>query len=263
MSADSLFMDIDSWLILFVLSSSMCTAAWLGRRAWSRHNKRTEAFEDELKIVLGASLSLFGLLVGFILSFAISGYNTRIAAEENEAIAIGNAIQHTTLLEDRYQERAEQLLTEYLDLRIQFYETSDETQRVRLRLQAIDSQTRMWMLVSRIARAEPNAILNTVLGVSTTLYVSQQKTMASWRRQIPNMAWVMLLLFGMCSNFLIGYNMRGQRGNHLLLLTTPVITALTLFMIAEIDVPGRGLIHVVPDNLQAIRVTLRHGGLVP
>ncbi|QDQ87732.1 hypothetical protein FMZ60_09115 [Alcaligenaceae bacterium SJ-26] len=263
MSVDFLFMGIDSWLTLCVFLFGLCAAAWLGKRTWSRHYRRTEAFEDELKVVLGASLSLFGLLVGFILSFAISGYNARIAAEENEAIAIGNAIQHTTLLEDRYQARAEQLLTEYLELRIRFYETGNEVLRAQLRLQAIELQTRMWSLISRIARAEPNAIVNTVLAASTALYVSQQKTMASWRRQIPNAAWIMLLLFGVCSNFLIGYNTRGRQGSHLLLLTTPVITALTLFMIAEIDVPGRGLIHVVPDNLQAIKITLEHGGLTP
>ena len=67
----------------------------------------------------------------------------------------------------------------------------------------------------------------------------------------------------MCSNFLIGYNIRGRNSGSALLLVVPAITALAMFLIAEIDVPGKGLIHVTPDNLQAIRATLSAGGLAP
>ena len=41
----------------------------------------------------------------------------------------------------------------------------------------------------------------------------------------------------------------------------PIFTALALFMIAEIDVPGKGLIRVAPDNLNALILTLEQGGL--
>ena len=41
------------------------------------------------------------------------------------------------------------------------------------------------------------------------------------------------------------------------------VTALALFMIAEIDVPGKGFIHVSPDNLTAVRTTISNGGLMP
>lgn len=66
-------------------------SALLGKFTWGRKFEHDAVTEDEIKIVLGATLSLFGLLIGFILSFAIGGYNARVAAEENEAIAIGNA----------------------------------------------------------------------------------------------------------------------------------------------------------------------------
>ena len=34
-------------------------------------------------------------------------------------------------------------------------------------------------------------------------------------------------------------------------------------MISEIDVPGKGVIHVTPQNLEALQVTLSKGGLTP
>ncbi|CAM4218459.1 hypothetical protein [Kerstersia similis] len=258
-----LAVDIYSWATLLALLGSLSLAALLGKYTWGRRFKHTNTTDDELKVVLGAALSLFALLIGFILSFAINGYNQRVMSEENEAIAIGNALQHTTLLDESQQEQAEAMLRQYLALRIQFFETNDDAQRAELRLQAIQLQTRMWTAISKIALAHPNTIFKTALDASSNLYTSQQKTMSSWRRQVPNAAWAILLMFGLCSSFMIGYNIRGREGSNLLILTFPVITALALFLIAEIDVPGRGLIQVVPSNLEAITVTLAHGGLAP
>lgn len=253
--------DSNSWLLLMGIFVSLSLAAFLGKFTWGRKPKRDPINEDGLKIVLGATLSLFGLLLGFILSFAISGYNTRVTAEENEAIAIGNALQRTTLLQAQHQGPAQKMLLDYLQLRIQFFDSSDDEQRAQARLASIRMQTRMWVLISNITKANPDPILTTALNACNDLYTTQQKTMASWRHQIPVAAWVILLVFGLCSNFLIGYNIRGDKHNALIFIT-PAVTALALFMIAEIDVPGKGIIHVQPDNLKTISITLAHGGLI-
>ena len=91
--------DLYSWILLVAILVGLSFAAFLGKFSWRPGFAHDAKTEDELKIVLGATLSLFGLLIGFTLSFAISGYNTRMAAEENEAIAIGNAFQRVTLLQ--------------------------------------------------------------------------------------------------------------------------------------------------------------------
>ncbi len=257
------FVDATSWALLLAMLCSLGLAALAGKFSWGRAASRDAAAEDDLKIVLGATLSLFGLLMGFTLSFAISGYNTRMSAEENEAIAIGNAFQWTAALDAGHQPQAQAMLQDYLSLRIRFFDTVDEGQRAQVRMESIRLQTRMWQLISKVAKASGDPQLGSALGASNALYVAQQKTMASWRRQIPGAAWAILMAFGLCSNFLIGYNSRGRPGGRALIFMVPVVTALTLFMIAEIDVPGKGIIHVVPDNLQAVRVTVENGGLAP
>lgn len=219
---------------------------------------------EEMKVILGATLSLFGLLMGFLLSIAISGYNSRVAGEENEAIVIGNAFQRTTLLLSESQvSQAEVLLHDYLNLRIRFFEADDETERARIRMDSIRAQTAMWKVVSVLAKQNPNPVMTSVLSATNDLYTSQQKTMAGWRHQVPEAAWAILILFGLCSNFLIGYIMEGKDGRRSLLLVVPLITALALFMISEVDIPGRGMIHVTPHNLKALQVTLQQGGLMP
>lgn len=258
-----LAIDLYSWMLLIGIFALLSLAAFLGKFTWGKKFKHDVIADDELKIVLGATLSLFGLLIGFILSFAIGGYNTRVAAEENEAIAIGNAFQRSTLLKDSHQQQAKDILQEYLSLRTQFFETMNDEQRAQIRMESIRMQTHMWELISKIAKASPDPVIATALNACNDLYTSQQKTMASWRHQIPAAAWFLLIIFGVCSNFLIGYNIRGRKGRSALIFVIPVVTALALFMIAEIDVPGKGLIHVSPSNLTALRITLSGGGLMP
>ncbi|EPJ92798.1 MULTISPECIES: hypothetical protein [Pseudomonas] len=253
--------DVNSWYLLVSMLLGLCVAAFAGKMTWGQTVRRDAAFDDELKVVLGGTLSMFGLLMGFILSFAISGLNTRMTAEENEAIAIGNAFQRTTLLSESQQEQAEKMLMDYLAIRISFFATEDDDQRAAIRLDSIKMQSHMWALISKIAKEKPSSVIVTALNATNELYVSQQKTMASWRPQIPGVAWALLILFAICSNFLIGYNVKGSRGGNTLVCVMPIFTALALFMIAEIDVPGKGIIQVVPDNLRALIVTLEHGGL--
>ena len=255
--------DLYSWILLAAILVGLSFAAFLGKFTWRPGFEHDAKTEDELKIVLGATLSLFGLLIGFTLSFAISGYNTRMAAEENEAIVIGNAFQRVTLLQESHQDQARGILQDYLSLRIRFFETMDDDMRMSIRMESIRMQTRMWTLISRIAKASPDPVIATALNACNDLYTAQQKTMASWRHQIPGAAWAILLVFGLCSNFLIGYNIRGKSGSNTLIFIIPAVTALALFMIAEIDVPGKGIIHVSPDNLTAVRATISNGGLMP
>ena len=255
------YIDIYSWLLLAFMSVGLILSAFLGKIAWGKRVRHDADFSDELKIVLGGTLSLFGLLMGFLLTFAISGHNTRMAAEENEAIVIGNAFQRTSLLEAAYQPQAEQMLKDYLALRINYFSTDNDDKRTAIRMESIRIQTQMWRYVSKIAKDNPTPVIVMVLESCNDLYTAQQKTMSSWRHQIPGIAWALLIRFAVCSNFMIGYNIRGKVGSNVLICTMPLITALALFMIAEIDVPGKGLIHVEPDNLRSILVTLGQGGL--
>ncbi|MCB4812547.1 hypothetical protein QDQ39_06940 [Providencia rettgeri] len=45
-----------------------------------------------------------------------------------------------------------------------------------------------------------------------------------------------------------------------MILILPSLTTLALFMIAEIDVPGEGMIHVTPDDLIMLQEFLFRDG---
>lgn len=251
-------LNLESLWVLLGAFVVLSVAALLGKalRAWL---DRIEVVADDVvKIVLGASLSLFGLLLGFLLSFAISGYNARMQAEENEALVMGHAFQRMALMAPKDQQPAERMLQEYLKLRIDFFSATDAAQRQQARIDSVRLQSRMWLWLSERVRTDPSLVHQSVLDACDALYESQQKTLSSWRAQIPLPAWVMALLFAWCSSFLIGYTVHGVRGNTALVIIVPGLVAVSLYVIAQIDIPGEGLIHVLPDNMRILQEMLLH-----
>ncbi|HGN1705235.1 TPA: hypothetical protein ACKRTE_001066 [Providencia rettgeri] len=240
---------IDSILLFIITFILLVISAYIGKYIFKRKLAHEEATDDEAKIILGAILSLLGLLIGFVLSISINGYNNRQQTEENEAIAIGTAYQRAQLLSTDDRNKSSLLIQEYLEARIEFFKSGVSDENSQWRTVSLDKQNQLWEIAVKEAAQSPNPIVASVLSAFSDLYLSQQKTMASWRHQIPNATWFLLIFFAICSNILIGYNIRGTKGKNWLILILPSLTTLALFMIAEIDVPGEGMIHVTPDDL--------------
>ncbi|MCW2255178.1 Na+-driven multidrug efflux pump [Providencia alcalifaciens] len=119
---------IDSFLLFTITFVLLVISAYTGKFIFKRKNAHEDAEDDEARIILGAILSLLGLLIGFVLSISINGYNNRQQTEENEAIAIGIAYQRAQILDSSDREQAIHLLQQYLDARIEFFKSgiSDE-----------------------------------------------------------------------------------------------------------------------------------------
>jgi hypothetical protein len=83
---------------------------------------------------------------------------------------------------------------------------------------------------------------------------SQGYTRAAWWNRIPVAAWVLLATIAIGCNLLIGYS--AHRTYRLLFLVLPLAVSVSFFLIADIDSPRGGLIHVQPQNLEILYQTL-------
>lgn len=249
---------MNSVVLFVVIFLFMLGASIIGKCLFKKKHRGDALADDEAKIILGALLSLLFLLMGFVLSIAIGGYNAREQTEEQEAIAIANALQNTAMLSQEGQQQAYPLLERYLTTRIAFFNSGTRHYSQPLQEQSIALQKKLW----GIARVEANTSsvngFSLLLSSYTELYNTQARTTAGWRDQIPGAAWLLLIILSIAANYLIGHHIRGLRGRNSLIITLPLLTTLALFMIAEIDVPGEGVIYVKPDNLVALQTTMLH-----
>ena len=250
---------MNSVVLFIVIFLLMFGSSVFGKYLFKKRQRDDERADDEAKIILGALLSLLFLVMGFILSIAIGGYNAREQTEEQEAIAVANAAQNTAMLNEESQREAYPLLQKYLTTRIAFFNSGTHIYSKELQNKSIEIQKALWTIAMGEAKTTSVNGFSLVLSSYTELYNSQARTTAGWRDQIPRAAWLLLIIFSVAANYLIGRNIRGLRGRNSLILTLPLLTTMALFMIAEIDVPGEGVIYVKPDNL----VTLQETSFIP
>ena len=84
---------------------------------------------------------------------------------------------------------------------------------------------------------------------------SQGYTQAAWWNRIPVAAWILLISIGIFCNVLIGYIAHDRIAFPFWIL--PIFLAISLFLIADIDSPRRGVIRVNPQNLESLKDSLR------
>jgi hypothetical protein len=247
----------DSPLLIFVVSF---TVLWLAARLGYSLLRRRLGLEEDARehfgVILGATLTLLVLLIGFTFSMAIGRYDQRKDYEDAEATAISAELVRAGLLPPGDAASVRALLGKYLDQRIAFYLAPDEQQ-----LHAIDAHTAklrndLWSAVQAPAAAQPNPLIAQIVPGLVDVFKAQEHTQAAWWNRIPHAAWGLMGVIAICSNLLVGYGARHTKGGEFLLLVLPLIVAVAFLLIADIDSPRGGLIHVSPLDLQSLSESL-------
>jgi len=247
---------LDRPVLVLVLSfAGFWAAAWFGRRYRARRPAHEEKADEDFSFVLGGTLTLLGLLIGFTFSMAVARYDQRKSLEEQEANAIGTEYARADLLPAADAARVRELLQGYLEQRLLFY-----TSRDPLRLRQVDARTRrlqaeLWAAVAKHVAAQRDPVTALVAAGMNDVLNSQGYTQAAWWNRIPRAAWALLVAIALFCNVLIGYGAHGKRASLLLIL--PIALSVTLFLIADIESPRGGVIRVHPQNLESVAESLR------
>jgi len=246
-------------LLVFALSFiGLWLSARIGASFLRRQRHLEEGMREDFGVILAATLTLLALLIGFSFSMATSRFDQRKNYEEAEANAIGTEYVRADLLPAADAERVRVLLRSYLDQRILFYRTHDEQQIRQINTRTAQLQAELWSAVLAPAAAQPTSMMVAlaVSGMNDVLN-SQGYTQAAWWNRIPNAAWALMAAIAICCNLLVGYGSRSITAEPKLLLVLPFLVAIAFLLIADIDAPRHGLIHVTPQNLISLAESLR------
>jgi hypothetical protein len=243
-------------ILVFVFSLPVLwTSARIGATFKKRQPDRENHGNDDFDILLGATLTLVALIIGFSFSMAVSRYDQRKNLEEQEANAIGTEYVRAQLLPAADAARVRALLKSYLDQRILVYKTPVEEALRRINAQNAQLQTQMWSAVETPAAAQPTPMAALVVAGMNDVLNSQGYTQAAWWNRIPVAAWTLLIVISIFCNLLIGYRAQGK--SPFLFLIFPIALSISLFLIADIDSPQRGVIRLRPQNLESLAESLK------
>jgi len=233
-----------SFLVLWLAA---LVAGWWGNR---KHALPEEVRGDH-GVVLAASLTLLGLIIGFSFSMATGRYDLRKNYEEAEANAIGTEYVRADLLGPEDAARVQEMLRRYTDLRIQFYYAGRRDDLTQIIRQTAQIQNQLWVAASRSAMSQPTPVRALAVAGMNDVINSQGYTQAAWWNRIPVGAWCLMFGIALFCNVLLGYGVRKVVVR--LLMVLPLVVAVSFFLIADIDSPRGGIIRVHPQNLHSLR----------
>ena len=210
---------------------------------------------EDFGTVVGGTLTLLGLIIGFSFSMVITRYDQRKSYEEGEANAIGTEYARAGLLSTDDGQRVRQLLRQYLDQRILFYMTAGRGSLGQINDRTAQLQMDLWTTVCTESERHPTPVVALVTSGMNDVLNSQGYTQAAWWNRLPLMAWCLVGEIAVFSNLLVGYG--SHRTSTRVFCVLPLAVSLSLALIADIDSPRGGLIRVMPQNLISVAESVR------
>ncbi len=230
-------------------------AAWVGWSVLRKRRVMDEAAREDYGLIVSSTLTLLALLIGFSFSMAVTRYDLRKNYEEAEANAIGTEFVRAGLLAPAEAKTVRSLLSDYLDQRIAFYTSRDAQQLRQINSRTAQLQNDLWFAVQAPATAQPTPVLALAVSGMNDVLNSQGYTQAAWWNRIPQAAWALMVILAISCNLLVGYGARTTSRSGLLLVL-PLIVSLAFLLVADIDSPRAGFIHVTPQNLLSLSASL-------
>jgi hypothetical protein len=230
--------------------------AWFGAQVLSARVAPDRETRADFNLVLAAALTLLGLVIGFTFSMASGRYDQRKNYEAVEANAIGTEYQRAGLLGAADAAKVRLLLGRYLDERILWYSIRDQRRLPQINAETSEMQAQLWSVVQAAALAQPNAVTVLVATGMNEVIDSQGYTQAAWWNRLPVAAWTLMVVIAMLGNLLVGVSYGKAHGQPVLLVILPIVVSIAFFLIADIESPRSGVIHVAPQNLLALSAEL-------
>ena len=238
------------WLVFAAAFVTLWLASFTGSWLRRRYPGAGDEQDEDLGVILAATLTLLALIIGFSFSMATNRYEQRKNFEESEANAIGTELRRADLLPPADAANVRKLLGLYVDQRIQFYINEDDIRREQIRQRTSQLQADLWAAVRGPAADQPTPVAALVLAGMNDVINSQGNTQSAFWNRIPNAAWLLMAAIALCANVLFGY--RSRKGPGKLAIVLPFVISIAWLLIADIDAPRHGLIRISPQNLESL-----------
>ena len=223
-----------SALLLF---PAMILLLELGRRL-----RRSGGTATGSSAIEGAIFGLFGLLLAFTFSGAVSRYDNHRLLLAEEVNDIGTAYLRLDLLPAQMQPELRQLFRDYTNSRLGLFEAvGDEITPETLRLQGT-----IWQRATTAASspgASPDAVKLLLPAINDMIDITSTRQNAFNMHPPPVVYWL-LFAFSGGSALMAGYSMKPGGRDWVYSVALALAVTLTVYTILDVEYPRRGLIRL-------------------
>jgi hypothetical protein len=221
----------------FLLFPAMMVLLEVGRRL---RRQRAEAVVSSA--IEAAIFGLFGLLLAFTFSGAVSRFDTHRQLLTQEASDIGTAYLRLDLLPAQTQPELRQLFRDYTTSRLHLYdavdlEISPETTRL---------QREIWQRSTAAAMsqgASPDATKLLLPAINDMIDITSTRQNA-FNMHPPEVVYWLLFVFSGGAALMAGYSMKAGPRDWMYSIALALAVTLTVYTILDVEYPRRGLIRL-------------------
>jgi hypothetical protein len=236
-------------VLVIAVESGFRLAVLSGAAMDQDRREQIAASRDSLGILLS-------LLLGFTLAMALPRFDLRKQLVLDEANAIGTASLRAELLPQAQRVRARTLLLEYVAARQAYSRAALGQQELTTAINRTKSaQSSLWQIAQESARQSPTPITALFVSSLNEVIDLSEKRLTALENRIPPTIWLMLLLIALLTCFTFGYWQRKRFW--LVAVITPLMIAIVMGLIADLDSPRSGFLRVDLRSLERVEQDLR------
>jgi hypothetical protein len=240
------------WILFLAVCFLLFTASTAGYRLAmaSRVNEDSHNHEQTKGLREGLFV-LLGLLLGFTLAMALPRFDRRRELVIEEANAIGTTMLRAQMLPEPQRGKTLELLREYVVVRTGFAQAeADESALRRTMQQTKNLQEQIWRQIVAVTQQDQNAVIATYIQtLNETIDISEQR-LAEFENRVPKGVWIIITVVAVFESFVTGYSLRQKFW--LSLVITPLVVAVVVMLIADLDSPRRGLIRIEQNSMDRL-----------
>jgi hypothetical protein len=232
------------WLFGLMFAISLAVAIELGRyiAASTRLHDETHR-KDQIVAIRDGLFILVSLLLGFTLALAVPRYNERHALLVEEALSIGTTYLRTDTLPQPYRDNARGLLRKYVDARLDFDNAGSDMARSNEAMnRSTQIQSQLWAGAAVLAQTDRTGMMATYVNSLNETIDLREKRIAAAENRIPITVWFLILSVSLIAFFSRGLTL--TRHFWVTLVLAPITIAIVVALVADLDSPKAGLIHL-------------------
>ncbi|MBS0263713.1 MAG: hypothetical protein JSS02_17360 [Planctomycetes bacterium] len=228
----------------------------LGRRA---RPKTDDTVRSQLGVLEASVLGILALLLGFAFSMAASRFDARRQQIIDEANAIGTTYLRTSLLNEPHQTAAAELLRQYVDARIEFYDAGVDHERFLKSCQLAEQlHGKLWDIATKAGKEEPRAVTTGLFiqSLNDVIDFHSKRVTAQYNR-VPLAIFLLLYFVAVMAMGLAGYT-TGTGGRRLPFptVTAALLISAVILLIIDLHRPREGVIRLGQQSMLDLRESL-------
>ena len=247
------FLLDEPWLVFMTVCIALFTSSVLGYRlALSTRINEDSHHHEHITGLREGLFVLLGLLLGFSVAIVLPRFDERRQLVVEEANAIGTTMLRAETLPESERNKTLDLLREYAVVRHDFgSETlldrsalNRETQRTKA------LQAQLWQQLLAVTQVNQNAVVATYMQALNDMIDVAEKRLAAFESRVPKTVWLIIFIVAIFQSFATGFSLK--RRFWFSLVMTPLVIAVVMALLADLDSPRTGLIRIKQNSMERL-----------